>query len=269
MRLFEMMDRMDLYTGGGLFWEGIVNRYRESAFYEWLTALFNDLFGVHFHKYEHIPLGPSSNRSAQLVILAAVIALILASVIVLITKRREGRFVKKLLKDECFSPERAKSLSELGEFRSTFLRRALVRGGMLGKCVYCVRVDAAEASKEDSKDTGEAAEDVDETSLSADEGIAKSENAPTDEAAAMALELRKHEKYKLTGEGKIDFKTARFYIPEVLKYRAEVRYEGRDLGWVAVVLTVVLSLVGAFLVSRFLPDFIQLLDNLIGMTAPQ
>ncbi len=232
-----------LYVPSGLFWEGMINRYKESVFHQLITYFSERYFSVSFHRYEHIPLGPSANGSAQMIILATVIALILASVVISITRSREGRLVRKLLGQGCFSPETAKTLLELGEFKSTFVRRSLMRGGNLRKCVYCAR------------------EEIVEEAPTPDESV-------PEEASEEEKELRLHEINRLNGE-KLDFATARFYIPAPLKYRAEVRYEKHGREWVGVVLTVLISLVGAALVCRFLPDFVQLLDNLLTLTAPQ
>lgn len=267
------MHTINLYVSQGLFWEGIINRYKESVFHQLITYLSDRYFSVSFHRYEHIPLGPSANGSAQMIILAAVIALILASVIITITRSREGRLVRKLLRDGCFSPDTAKTLTQLGEFRSTFIRRALARGGNLTKCVYCAFETIGEDADEDEGEGSSDAETEESSASDTDEATSNGEEKPvgTDEngGAEEEKELRRHEINKLNGEKKIDFTTARFYVPEVLKYRAEVRYEKKGLGWLAVVLTVVISLIGAALVCRFLPDFIQLLDNLLTLSAPQ
>ncbi|MBE6588752.1 MAG: hypothetical protein E7643_01110 [Ruminococcaceae bacterium] len=241
----------------------MINRFKESVVYQLISYFSERYFSVSFHRYEHIPLGPSANRSAQMIILAAVIALIMASVIITVTKARQVRFVRKLLKGECFSTATAKTLAELGEFRSTFLRRELSRGGTLRRCVYCAREDIVEASDaafENGSATAEVAETAD---------LEKKETAEDPSETAEQKALRMHEKNRLSGEGKLDFTTARFYIPKELKYFADVRFERRGFGWLTVLLTVALSLVGAALICHFLPDFIQLLDNLITMTAPQ
>ncbi len=67
---------------------------------------------------------------------------------------------------------------------------------------------------------------------------------------------------------KIDFQTAHFYIPEELKHRAEVRFDRRGSGWLFTALTVILCVVATALLCRFLPDIVQLMDNIIGMMAP-
>lgn len=239
-----------LFPPTGLVWESIVNWYRDSVFHELLSYLSERYFSVHFHIYEHIPLGPSANGSAQMIIVAVMIGLILSSIVMAITKARYGRFVKKLLKQDCLSPEKSKTLSELEEFRNSSVRRAFFIGHALTKCVYCVR--AGEVSAEDPAETAEA--------------LQASEDGEEKGAAEMS-EVRAAD--RVASRERLDYTVARFYIPEDLKYCAEIRYESRGSGWLPVALTVVLSIVGAALVCWLLPDFIQLLDNLISMTAPQ
>lgn len=247
-----------LFTQTGMFWEGIVNWYRESLVGELLSYFSERYFSISFHIYEHIPLGPSANGSAQSVIVAVMLGLILASVVMAVSKARYGRFVKRLLREECLSPEKSKTLSELEEFRNSSVRRALSRGNALAKCVYCIRTP---------EDLGRAdASEADPLPLQT-EGLGEDAEAKTEARVREMSEIRASD--RLLGGERVDFTVARFYIPEDLKYRAEIRFESRGSGWIPVLLTVILSVVVAALICRFLPDFIQLLDNLISMTAPQ
>lgn len=65
-----------------------------------------------------------------------------------------------------------------------------------------------------------------------------------------------------------DFMTAHFYIPEDLKYRAEVRYDRKGSGLPQLVLTVVACLVVAVVLCRFLPSLLGLADWLMTALAP-
>lgn len=67
---------------------------------------------------------------------------------------------------------------------------------------------------------------------------------------------------------KIDFTKDHFYIPEDLKYRAEVRFNSKGSGWLSVVLTVILVPVFVGLLCRFMPNILQLADSLITLLAP-
>ncbi len=242
-----------LFTRTGLVWESIVNWYQDSLIHELLTYFSERYFSVNFHIYEHIPLGPSANASAQMIIVAVMLGLIFASIVMAIAKVRYGRFVKKLLLQDCLSPEKSKTLSDLEEFRNSSVRRALYRGNAITKCVYCIRTP--EAMMENS-------------AASEAEAASAADGEETLSAASLEMsEVRAAD--QLAGGERLDFTVARFYIPENLKYRAEIRFEQKGSGWIPVVLTVLFSIVGAALVCWLLPDFVQLLDNLIAMTAPQ
>lgn len=82
------------------------------------------------------------------------------------------------------------------------------------------------------------------------------------EEQAYLLEKGKDATYK------IDFTKDHFYIPENLKYRAEIRFNPNGSGWLSVVLTVVLVPIVVGLICRFLPNILQLVDSLITLLAP-
>ena len=67
---------------------------------------------------------------------------------------------------------------------------------------------------------------------------------------------------------KIDFTRDHFYIPEDLKYRAEIRFNPKGSGWLSVVLTVVLVPIVVGLLCRFMPSILQLADSLVTLLAP-
>jgi hypothetical protein len=245
----------ELFARSGLAWESIVNWYQDSLIHELLSYFSERYFSVSFHIYEHIPLGPSANGSAQLIIVAVMLGLIFASVVMAIEKAKHGRFVKKLLRGNCLSPENSKTLTELEEFRNSFVRRAFFAGNALTKCVYCIRTpEALNETVESEAHTDDVAADAEESEASSSAIVEMSERRAAD---------------RVTGGERLDYTVARFYIPEDLKYRAELRFESKGSGWLPILLTAILSVVGAALICRFLPDFIQLLDNLISMTAPQ
>ncbi|MBE6633453.1 MAG: hypothetical protein E7620_03805 [Ruminococcaceae bacterium] len=62
--------------------------------------------------------------------------------------------------------------------------------------------------------------------------------------------------------------TDRFYIPEDLKYRAELRFENKGFGKLPMLLTVVVSILGAYLLCRVLPILLTFADWLMTVLAP-
>lgn len=67
------------------------------------------------------------------------------------------------------------------------------------------------------------------------------------------------------GHDVIDFEKARFYIPEELKYRAEVRYARKGTDFVAFGICVLIFAVAAFAAIFVIPELIQLIDNFISI----
>lgn len=58
---------------------------------------------------------------------------------------------------------------------------------------------------------------------------------------------------------------ARFYIPEELRYKAEVRYDAKGSGWLQLILTTILTIAAAVLICRFLPQLLGLADVILGI----
>ncbi len=67
------------------------------------------------------------------------------------------------------------------------------------------------------------------------------------------------------GEATIDFLTARYYIPEETKYRAEVRFCQQGSGPLQLILVSVLSLAAGVLFFRALPALLGFADGLISL----
>lgn len=67
----------------------------------------------------------------------------------------------------------------------------------------------------------------------------------------------------------IDFSTMHFYVPEDLRYRAEVRFEKKGSTWTSFLITLAATVVGAALLCIFLPDLFRLADNIITWLSPK
>ena len=67
---------------------------------------------------------------------------------------------------------------------------------------------------------------------------------------------------------KMDFTKDHFYIPEDLKYRAEVRFSQKGSSWLSVILTVIFVPIIVGLICRFLPNILEFADSIITFFAP-
>lgn len=231
-----------LSAGGESFWERMTVWYRGSVLYELLNHLRDRYFTVEFGTYENFSLGAAASSTAQTIILAVAVGFIVAAFLAVYTRTVLGNFVRALIKSEAKDAQSAKDLSSLGFFRSTAIRRELSRGVTLRKVVKCVEEE--ELLAQEQTESGEGESDA---------------NAIPVYAKNASAEVR----------FKPDFTTARYYIPEDLRYRAELRFEKKGSGWGLMVGTVVLSILIAGLISYLLPDLIQLADNLISIMSPK
>ncbi len=315
------------------FWEAIANWYQNSLIYELLTYLEEKYFRVEFHVYEHIALGPTAGRTAQMLIIGIALGLILAAIVAAYTRAKLGGFLRKLIEKECLSEDAAKTLREVGEFRNASVRRALSRGTALKKYVRCVgdgevdngdtvienannsdgenastvaengdtvvensstvikNADAlteenaptviengdmgAEEAIEDAADAAGKSADDSSASVEADaEDTPATESEAAGEANASSAKPRgfwaRLRRFFLGDDvrERMDFSTARFYIPKDRTDQIDARFARRRSDVLFTVLTVVAVVVCSSLLCTFLPDILQLMDNLIGMMAP-
>ncbi len=240
-------------ASGGDFWEKISTWYQSSLLRELLVHIKETYFSIELRAYENLHFDAGAPATMQNIILALAVGFILAAAWSTYTRSVLGGFVRALLKAEAHSPEDAKTLHELGFFRNAAIRRELWRGVDLRKIVH-------RAGEEDGQTANSLAEEKNDA-----ETVEGEETQPTS----------KNTPYKFFGAKKDpltppkpDFLTERYYIPQDLRYRAELRYRKRGSGWGAFAITVVIAIVLAALIGRFLPDLLQLADNLITMTSP-
>lgn len=169
------------------------------------------------------------------VIIWGMYAGILAACLVSIyCKKYEGEAVRRLLERGIRGAGDALTLSELG-LRPTALRLHALRSGVARKYIRAAadeaEADAAEALAEDAGDTAEDA----------------GEDTPL-----VAVDLPK------------DLKNARLYIPEALADKAYFRYEEKGTGMGVFFAAAAAFLVLAVLLTIFVPELTQMLDNLIS-----
>lgn len=239
------------------FWEKIAEWYQDSLIHELLNYIYEEYFTVDFGVYENFTIGATTADTIRTLIPALAIALVIASLMTARLRVNMGRFVRRLLKNECLSPDRAKTLSELELFRNASIRRELSRGTSLRMVVRCVH--------EDGTDTGVGTY-LDQT-LQSDSDAKNAENAPTVRENETAKDKRNGKKGS-AARRKIDFLTARFYVPEDLKHRADVRFDSRGSGWAPAIASVAVVIFLTILLCWLLPHVLWLADAIISLAAP-
>jgi len=143
----------------------------------------------------------------ELVIWALFFGFSLALVFALFSKRYMGKFVHTLLSEKIDSPEKAKTLKELGYGNNIFVRMALV-----GKTAYS--------------------------------GLIFEKNEAVGIHGNSVVPIIRY---------KIDYASARFYIPKVLMPRAAIRYEKKGTHIVALLVGVAVFFLLAMLAIYYYP----------------
>ena len=237
--LFAYLSSSDLS-----FWERIAEWYQNSVIRELISYFSEKYFTIEFGAYENFAVAEGFGTTLRSIVIGLTFGIIIAALATARTRSGLGGFVKKLIKEDCLSADQAKTLFELGYFRSPMIRRELERGTILRMVVHCRERDGAECN------------DPHETK--------STDNKNADQDGKKAQKRT----YALQKREKIDFTTAHFYIPEDLRYRAEIRFEEKGSSWRSAVLLMVAAIVVAALLCAFLPDVVAFIDNLITFFAP-
>ena len=201
---------------------------------EELWEYFADTYVNSDKVYENIEFG--GFFSAQTLIIGIFVGLAIAAIASVIGKQINGAFVTRLIDRDCLSPESAKTLSELDAAHILSVRFGLARGVNLRRVVRC--------------------REEEEYLLMLDQKEA--------EYAKMREENPKLPKKFTPKPFRVDPDRHHFYIPEDMKYMAQVKFERKGNSiWSALIWSAVI-LVALVAVILFLPSFLSLLDTVIG-----
>ena len=185
----------------------------------------------------NLELGNGGVINLSWAIMALCFGMVLAAIFGVYEKRGLGEFVRKLLYEECYTPESAKTLYELGYRKNAAVRGALRRGS-LSKVVVCVQ-----KQKYDEQIALKRAE--------------YEQNATKDSPPFRSVPY------------KINYETDTFYLPKDASYAAEMRYNKRGSGIGAIAIAVAVALLLTLFIIFILPDMLQLLDNFVGVLTPE
>ena len=208
-------------------WNYFVDRYFSMNFYE--------------YNYQYISVGSFATTSLRGTIAAIFLGVIIAAAISMFQKRTLGDLVRAINRDECFTPDKAKTLSELGLIRNAAIKDNLRRGTALKRVVRCVGEQEYLASQDEKKRALEEAA------------------AAGDTQAATTLKKWKDIPYRY------HFDTDRFYIPEELHYGADIHFDKKGSSPLTFLFLVVGMVILLSVVLFLLPELLQLTDNMIGM----
>ncbi|MBQ9759767.1 MAG: hypothetical protein IJW16_00300 [Clostridia bacterium] len=232
-----------LSAGGNSLWKNLAEWYQNSVICEILTYLEENYFSVALGSYQNFSVAAGTATTLRNIVLGIAIGLIIAGAMIAYTKQVHGKFVRTVIRSGCTSPENAKTLSELGYFQNPSIRRELTKRVTFGKLVRCVEEDV-QANSSSDHETSKASEVVNKR-----------------KSFSALFRVKKQ-------EFKIDFTTMHFYIPEDLRYRAEIRFERKGSTWGFFAIVAVITVVISSLLCIFLPDLFRLADNLITLLSP-
>lgn len=281
-------------------WERFLDWFRGSWVDRAFTFLGERVFVVAFGEYEKIPLSPNAGTVARNWILSFLVAFWIAAVTMAVVKAVPGGFIRRLLARGAVDADHAVTLAEVGYGRSAAIKRDLSQGGALAKLLCRVgdaektvagtavpssgEVDAQtgavrpslwerlKGSKKSTPPAPEAPEqpavETPESSATAAPESAQAGNDLSAEAAAPVApnsaapnSAPVEEKPPLPP---LNLASDRFYIPEELRVRAELRFAKRGSGALSVVLSVVISTLAAFLLCNLLPLLFHLGNKILG-----
>ncbi len=248
---------MNLHSLNGNIWESIYAWYQSSLIRDLVDYFNQALFGLEFGVYDNFSVDGSMGTTVRSLIIGIMFGTVFAGALMYYTKNVHGKFIHTLLKNECFTPENAMTLREIGLFRSPSVRRDLASGGVLAKLTKRL---SATATTLPLASEAEAAAPVSEAEQATKDG--ETEQMPEAEGKGAASAPVPAE------EPAMDFLNDRFYIPEELKYKAEVRYDRAGSGKLPFVITVVACITIAILLCRFMPTLLGFADWLISALAP-
>lgn len=199
-------------------------------------------------QYEHLNF-TKTNVTLLVIFGGLLLGMMIAAVAAILQKNVVGGFIRSLLHAGAKDEDTAKTLDELGYGKNAMVKSELSRLSVARKLTAFTEDGKTYISEEELR------------RAYFPETEEKSPEAAETETAAAEKPRSKRGKAVLK---KPDFGKARFFIPEKLRVRAEVRYDAKgNSAWLLIPAFLAFLLL-FFLLLRFTPVFVRMLDNTIG-----
>lgn len=200
----------------------------------------------------------------RLIVWSLFAGFVVASLLAIYNKRVVGSIVRRMLSSAA-SEENAKTIGELGYDykKDIFVKSALRSNSALRKYVFI----AGEKVPVDEEEKQKIAED----NIAADNSTNESKDTevkdvPSEQEQKDNSERNISQGIKGRGQSeKIDFETAKFYIPEEMKIRAELRYSQKGTDLVALIIGILVFAIAAAAAIWVVPKILTMLDDFITM----
>ena len=206
----------------------------EMPLYKELWYYFLDTYINNETTYENLDFG--GLFSIQTLVIGLFLGIAIAGFVAVFNKQVHGGFVNKLIAEGCLSEQTAKSLPELDCADKLTIRYGVGRGVTLRRVVRC---------REEEEYLAETAQKA----LEYEQLRAENPRLP---------------KRFTPKRFKVDPDAHHFYIPEEMKYMAEVKFSQKGNSWWSAVIYAVVTLVALVVLIIFLPNILNLLDGFIG-----
>lgn len=260
-------------------WDRIAAWYRNSVFYELFRYLNETVFGVRLGDYDNLSFGSGAESTLRNLILALMAGALVAAAASVYAKAVPGGFVRRLLRMGATDPDHAVTLYASGYFRSFGVRRDLRRGGSLAKLVCRVGDGGLTVAGTDPAAAPQPpeAETASDSRPSLVDRLTSDLRSPASESAVRVSKINAPDAPTASaGDSSPDavspsdprplkFASDRFYIPEALRVRAELRYDKDGSGVRTFLLAAALTVAAAILICRFLPALFSLADGIMSM----
>ncbi len=187
--------------------------------------------------YENLNVDDGSMLFINIIVFGLCVGIVIAAFAAVFNKRVLGGIVRKIIAAEAYSPESAKTLEELGLEGSAVARYAVRKSTTLRRVVKC-REEQEHLAAEEQK---------------------RAEYCRAHEKDRRARRFRETE-YKINPYADV------FYIPEEMKYMADVKFEKKGSTWVGAIVSIPVMLVIFVLIVIALPNILSLVDELAGAT---
>ena len=181
--------------------------------------------------YENLGLEGSSLVQIKILLLGMFLGLAVAAFCIVYDKRVLGNMVRTILGFGCLSPEKAQTLSELGYARNSIVRYSVRKSVALRRVVRCVEEEAFLAEQKRLFEEHE-------------------EKRKTDKSIGHFREAA----YVF------DLENDHFYIPEELKYTADIKFEKKGNTWLGAIIFTVVVLVLYVLLLLYFDEILKILD---------
>ena len=221
------------------------NPDKGEGFFALIIDAIKESFSVEYGEYNNLGLTTVSMNRIRVVVIAFFIGVLVAIYLSVFNRKVYGLFISALGAEGCFSPEKAKTLAELGFERDAAVRSAIRGGNKYKGVLRCVGQDIHN-------------EEVERKRGEFNARAAAGEPEPGQSGAVRPSSFK-------AVPYRFDFGTDRFYIPEDKAFEANSKFEARRGGILLAVIATLVIIAALYVSLLLLPDIMQLLDNAAGI----